>query len=504
MTASLLQLGDEAQKRSDPFAAAGFYSRARDEQPDAHAVLLRLGTALIDLHAYGQAIELFRQAQATAPDDPEIAFRLGELYLKSGDGLAALDQFETSLKNRRDDPRVYNAIGVAYSMQRRYDLAQKYYREGLRIAPGQARLLNNLALAQYLAGDDAHARETLASLAGRADSTERQRQNLALLDTLSEGRSGDRAAILGVHFAGDAGSAPALAASQPQPASERVAKLVAPPPPPAPAAALATSVAPVPGDTKLATSLNAIQPSAAPAPIAPATPVTTETKRAAPDTEAAAPAMPALPLAPVQLEATLAPPPEPPAEPARPVAPSPATMPVPVPPAEAKTNLAATLNAIRPTEAPAAPEMVGPPAPPQAAAAAKPAPRYAVAFHAPEEPYAVRYYYCVRSAVPIDHDTAEQHSEIAHTAFSIAPQIFKFRGDAVTSDEAATPDPAPARYTVQFAAFTSERNAARFVERLEHSGVAAKVVLFPRGERAPNRTTEAPPRPRAEPEKLVL
>ncbi|HZT51096.1 MAG TPA: tetratricopeptide repeat protein [Stellaceae bacterium] len=467
LTASLLQLGDEAQGRNDYAAAAGFYRRARDEEPDQRTVVTRLGSALIGLHAYAQALALYRQAQTTMPNDPEIAFRLGELYLKTGDVLGALDQLETARKLKDDDPRIYNAIGVAYSMKHRYDLAQKYYAAGLRIAPGQARLLNNLALAQYLAGDDAKAKETLKALAALPD---QQPQAAALRAALSGGRTGERDVVLGVNLASAADTpepAPAALAETPAPAAAHAPAKTALPdpphaPPPAPAAAAAPPAA------RLAALAAPLQATLAHANGVPAAAAALPAEP--PDAATLAPALNAI-------RPTEAPAPSPP----RQTQAAPAALPV-VPVEVAR--LAPVPDAIRPAEAPA----------PAAPARVRAAPDTPVAY---QPPAPARYFYCVRSAAPVDRDAAEAQKRIAHASLAVAPLIYTLHGEA-------TPDAADAlHFTVQFGAFASEPNARRLIERLQASGVAAKLVLLPRAERA-----EHAPSPQRErhtaPEKLSL
>jgi hypothetical protein len=245
----------------------------------------------------------------------------------------------------------------------------------------------------------------------------------------------------------------------PAPAAPPVVKLAVPPAP-----ALAAAVPPAPRPV--------VEASVPPVPAA--APVEAAVAKESVPPRAVRAAMPSA-------EVSLAPP--------TPATPPMATMPaLPLAPV-AQTALAPALNAIKPTAAPR------PPAPaPQAA----PTPSRPVLYRTTPGSHFLPFYYCVRSAGPIDHDTAEQNSRLAHGAFAIDPQIIRIRADGTPEDPATALPATAAHYTVQFAAFANEPNASRFAEQLQRSGVAAKVLLLPRT------TDQAPAPKRTDPENLVL
>jgi tetratricopeptide (TPR) repeat protein len=74
-----------------------------------------------------------------------------------------------------------NALGVAYDLQARHDLAAKTYRQGLAVAPMSVPLRNNLALSLALEGRFDEAVDTLRPIAEGPAATRRTRQNLALV-----------------------------------------------------------------------------------------------------------------------------------------------------------------------------------------------------------------------------------------------------------------------------------------------------------------------------------
>ena len=240
-----LQRGEEAAARGDYAAAIAFYRKAHNDNPGMLAPLLHLGGAQVAIGDYTDAYESYRQAQALSADDPEAAFRLGELMLMDHSPQAAIDQFNIALKSRKNDPALYSALGVAYSVTGKYDLAIRTDQAGLSIAPDHMGLKNNLGLAQFLAGDYDGAVKTLSDLAANPAAKPRYRQNLAFIYAVHgdyphareiAGHDVDLAALkseldlyradqqanqpgddtraaaqvlMGIHFSGDPGTAPA-------------------------------------------------------------------------------------------------------------------------------------------------------------------------------------------------------------------------------------------------------------------------------------------------------
>ena len=123
--------------------------------------LARLGATFAEMRSYTEAVAAYRQAKALAPQDQEIARGLGAVLLALGKPQLALAELTAALGQRRDEPHLLNLVGVAYDESGRHDLAQQAYADGLRAAPGDLPLRNNLGLSQALSGDFAAAEATL-------------------------------------------------------------------------------------------------------------------------------------------------------------------------------------------------------------------------------------------------------------------------------------------------------------------------------------------------------
>jgi tetratricopeptide (TPR) repeat protein len=92
----------------------------------------------MDEGAYATAAEAFRRAAKQAPDDPERWIDLGEAEILAGEAGRAREAFEraAALRPRDQAPRV--RIGFTWEMERRYDDAQRSYKQAIEIAPERA------------------------------------------------------------------------------------------------------------------------------------------------------------------------------------------------------------------------------------------------------------------------------------------------------------------------------------------------------------------------------
>lgn len=366
--AAMLRIADATRAGGDAATAAGLYQRAHELAPSDPVPLTRLGDTLTELRAYTEAAEAYRQAVDLAPNDAEIRRSYAVLLLALNKPQLALTHLDVALAHQKE-PRIYNLIGVANDLIGRHDLAQQHYAEGLRLAPENLALRNNLGLSQALAGEYNAAIATLSAAAQDPHATARTRQNLALVYGLSGDSDkaaavartdldeasvksnlayyamlrgmDDRAratAIIGAHRPADGAAAQAASTTAPAPAATAAAPTepVESAPLPAPAEPVATSLATppmphkAPGPIKRTTTARPAP--RLPAPVAAAAPQQPATSEPAPqpvapvtadETETPASAEPAAPVA------TAAPVEPATAEPAAPPAPAAAAIEAP-------------------------------------------------------------------------------------------------------------------------------------------------------------------------------
>ena len=178
----LIASGDTARAQGDASSAAWDYAQAVAADPKSKDAQLHLGAAELSLGDDAGAYVAYRAAFALDSADSEAPLRMGEIELARGDTTSALNHFSRALHKQQKDPKLYNAMGVAFTMEEKYDLARQSFDTGLSLKPGYPALLNNYGLMQLQSGDLTTAYATFTALVASADTNERYRTNRALVE----------------------------------------------------------------------------------------------------------------------------------------------------------------------------------------------------------------------------------------------------------------------------------------------------------------------------------
>jgi type IV pilus assembly protein PilF len=82
------------------------------------------------------------------PDETAAKYniQLGTAYLQQGNYAVAREKLERSLKQNPRDPDVHTSLGLLYDRTSEPKLADKHYREALRLAPENPDIINNYAI----------------------------------------------------------------------------------------------------------------------------------------------------------------------------------------------------------------------------------------------------------------------------------------------------------------------------------------------------------------------
>lgn len=159
--APLTHLGNVMRNRGDDVAAADFYARSLQRNPND----ITARTALAGLfEAHGDttnAIAEYRAGLAFAPDNTDLLRGLGRCLLKQGQAAEAKEQFERALKEDGDDIKSMNGLGVALDYLGNHQAAQDVYKDALDQQEDDTATLNNLAHSYVLTGNYEGARELL-------------------------------------------------------------------------------------------------------------------------------------------------------------------------------------------------------------------------------------------------------------------------------------------------------------------------------------------------------
>lgn len=177
----LMRVAADTRNEGDPATAVQLYRRIHEMKPDDPKPLAELGSTLLQLKAYTESARAYRSAIDMAPNDPELHRGLATVLLALNQPAAALPELEQAKGENGGDARLYNSLGVAHDLIGRHDLAQKDYREAMRLAPKNRGIKNNYGLSLALSGDYAAAAAALGEIADNVDSPARYRLNLALV-----------------------------------------------------------------------------------------------------------------------------------------------------------------------------------------------------------------------------------------------------------------------------------------------------------------------------------
>jgi len=137
-----------------------------------------------NLKALGEkqkALSVLEQASTFHANDPQLTSEYGRLALElnqinmAGPLLAAADD------PTKPDWRVVSARGTVLAKQGKYAEAIPFYERALTLAPDNAGVMNNLAMAHAMMGNPKKAEQILRQAAAAPNATPKVRENLALV-----------------------------------------------------------------------------------------------------------------------------------------------------------------------------------------------------------------------------------------------------------------------------------------------------------------------------------
>lgn len=232
--ATALRLADAAYKKGEYGMAAQLYFRAAELQPKNGAVAVKLGFALFKTGSAADAEKIFRAALQTEPKNAEAIRGLAHSLVMQGRAAAALPVYRQAIAAAgQPDARIYAGLGAALDMTGKHEEARLAYAAGLKIAPDDFGIKNNLALSYAMSGDTAKARTVLSDLSDVPAGPKKRKSLAALKSTVAKSATAAPAAKRQLAAAPaskgpaakPAGSAPV--ASRPVPADEDVVEVKA-------------------------------------------------------------------------------------------------------------------------------------------------------------------------------------------------------------------------------------------------------------------------------------
>lgn len=161
-------------------AAAEAWGRRYDADPKSRANILNYAAALRLNGQADQAVAVLEKGVVANQNDPELSAAYGKALAANGSFDQALRVIRSTQRPDRPDWKLYSAEGAILDQQGNATEARIAYQKALQIAPGEASILNNLALSYLLNGDIGNAEKTLKQAVSLPTATSRVRQNLAL------------------------------------------------------------------------------------------------------------------------------------------------------------------------------------------------------------------------------------------------------------------------------------------------------------------------------------
>lgn len=166
---------------ADLRAYADAWGKRYDANPGSKVASINYARALRALTRYSEAAAVMQAAAVKAPKDQEVLGAYGKALADSGQFEQAKEVLSHAYTPERPDWTIMSVQGSVADRLGDHEGAQEFYRDALKIAPGEPNVLSNLGLSYALTKQLPLAEDALrqANASPRADA--RTRDNLALV-----------------------------------------------------------------------------------------------------------------------------------------------------------------------------------------------------------------------------------------------------------------------------------------------------------------------------------
>jgi Flp pilus assembly protein TadD len=170
-----------AEDSGDVGLAGQIYAQTAAANPTDAAAQLRYADALARGGDIAAAGDLLRSRLATVSDPLLLRDGLGSIYVVTGESTLAVTEYDAVLAAKPNDMRALVNKGVALDLLGRHGDAQALYQKALAFAPGDATILNDMALSMLLAGHPREAEQVVAPLRSQPDVAPRIRTGVGVV-----------------------------------------------------------------------------------------------------------------------------------------------------------------------------------------------------------------------------------------------------------------------------------------------------------------------------------
>jgi len=201
--------------------ATAYWGKEAAKNPQDGKAALNYARNLKALGRKQEALSVLQASYMFSAENKDYLSEYGRLALELGQVNTAAQLLEQADDPIKPDWRILSARGTVMAKQGNYKEAVPFYERALQLAPGQASILNNLALAYTMDGQAEKAEQYLRQAASSGASDPRIRQNLAMVLSL-QGKTAEARTVAEAEDGTAIRSASnSQAASEPAPAATR-------------------------------------------------------------------------------------------------------------------------------------------------------------------------------------------------------------------------------------------------------------------------------------------
>ena len=160
------------------------WGKRYNQNPGDKTASINYARGLRALTRYSEAAAVMRTAAVESPQDMEVLGEYGKALADDSQLAQAKDVLTRAYTDDRPDWTIMSVQGVVEDQLGDHDGARRFYSDALKIAPGEAFVLNNLGLSYALTKQLPQAETTLREASAGASADARVRNNLALVLSL--------------------------------------------------------------------------------------------------------------------------------------------------------------------------------------------------------------------------------------------------------------------------------------------------------------------------------
>jgi len=180
-TDTLVLRANLAGQKGDPATAKELYRQATTREPPLAEAFFGLGVFLANENRYQESLKAFERAVELAPRGGIYHYHLARNYLEVENAEKAVQHLVESIELNPFYPPAYLVLARILTMAGKFEAARELLGEGLKVLPGDARLMAELTNVSLVGGDVGGAYHAASKLAAAQPDDPAAQCNLALM-----------------------------------------------------------------------------------------------------------------------------------------------------------------------------------------------------------------------------------------------------------------------------------------------------------------------------------